>query len=219
MRGERLNSLASFEQQKLAAAAVLLAPFVPLLFMGEEYGETAPFQYFVSHGDPELVAAVREGRRREFAAFEWQGEPPDPQDETTFRQSVLDHEQKADGPGRCLFRYYQTLLRLRRERAELAHLSKKALRVECDRERGLLLVRRSFGEAAAFLIFNFNGGPEPVEIDLPEGRWRRAIDSADARWMGPGAGHATREVAGPAVIAVAPHSALVFTCDGLTASG
>ena len=63
---------------------MLLSPFVPLLFMGDEYGETAPFQYFVSHSDPSLIEAVRKGRREEFAAFKWKGEPPDPQDEGTF---------------------------------------------------------------------------------------------------------------------------------------
>ncbi len=90
MLGERLSRLVSFEDLKLAAGLVLLSPFIPLLFMGEEYGETAPFQYFIDHSDPELVNAVREGRRREFAAFGWEEEPPDPQDEATFLRSKLD---------------------------------------------------------------------------------------------------------------------------------
>ncbi len=67
MLGDRLSRLVPFESLKLAAGVVLTSPFVPLLFMGEEYGETAPFQYFVSHGDPDLVEAVRQGRREEFA--------------------------------------------------------------------------------------------------------------------------------------------------------
>ena len=79
--GERLTGLVSFEGLKLAAGAVLLSPYLPLLFMGEEYGEPAPFPYFISHGDPDLVEAVRSGRKKEFAAFQWQDEPPDPQDE------------------------------------------------------------------------------------------------------------------------------------------
>ncbi|HEY5542871.1 MAG TPA: hypothetical protein VIM04_06415, partial [Candidatus Binatia bacterium] len=74
MLGERLSQLVSFEALKLAAGAVILSPFIPLLFMGEEYGEEAPFQYFISHSDPQLVDAVRDGRRQEFAAFSWQGE-------------------------------------------------------------------------------------------------------------------------------------------------
>src|SRR5437667_2761407 len=83
--GQRLSALVDFESQKLAAGATLLSPFVPLLFMGEEYSETAPFQYFTSHLDASLVEAVRRGRREEFAAFGWEGTVPDPQDEGTFR--------------------------------------------------------------------------------------------------------------------------------------
>ena len=64
---DRLSALVSFEGLKLAAAVVLLSPFIPLLFMGEEYGETAPFPYFVSHSDPDLIEAIRRGRREEFA--------------------------------------------------------------------------------------------------------------------------------------------------------
>jgi maltooligosyltrehalose trehalohydrolase len=213
LRGERLASLVSFEQQKLAAAVVLLSPFVPLLFMGEEYGETAPFLYFVSHGDPDLVAAVREGRRREFAAFDWQEEPPDPQDEATFRQSIIDHSLQESERGRCLYAYYQRLLTLRRERAELANLSKKSTTADCERDRSLLLVQRSLGQAASVLIFNFDGGPDSAEVDLPEGRWHRALDSTDERWMGPGAGGRKETVVGPAQVAVPPHSAVVFTCN------
>ena len=67
--------------------AVLLSPNIPLLFMGEEYGETAPFLYFIDHGDPVLVEAVRQGRRAEFASFEWAEGIPDPQDPATFEQS------------------------------------------------------------------------------------------------------------------------------------
>src|SRR5262249_23569043 len=78
-QGERLTALTDFEGLKLAAGLVLLSPYVPLLFMGEEYGETSPFLYFVSHGDPALIDAVRRGRREEFKKFAWQGEPPDPQ--------------------------------------------------------------------------------------------------------------------------------------------
>jgi maltooligosyltrehalose trehalohydrolase len=73
-RGERLSSLFDWESLKLAAGLVLLSPHIPLLFMGEEYNETAPFLYFVSHGDPALIEAVRRGRREEFARFTWEGE-------------------------------------------------------------------------------------------------------------------------------------------------
>ena len=84
LRGERLAALVSFEARKLAAATVLLSPCIPLLFMGEEYGEAAPFHYFISHANPAVIQGVREGRRAELAAFGWHGRPPDPQDIASF---------------------------------------------------------------------------------------------------------------------------------------
>ena len=89
MLGERLPALVSFPMLKLAAAAYLLSPYLPMLFMGEEYGETNPFLYFISHTDPELVKAVQEGRKKEFKAFKWAGNIPDPQSEETFLSSCL----------------------------------------------------------------------------------------------------------------------------------
>jgi len=71
--GERLSTLVSFEALKLVAGMVILSPYIPLLFMGEEWGERAPFQYFTSHSDAALVHAVRRGRQAEFASFRWQG--------------------------------------------------------------------------------------------------------------------------------------------------
>src|SRR3954470_23982548 len=94
MRGDRLTALTTFEQQKLAATAVLLSPFVPLLFMGEEYGESAPFPYFVHHSDTALIEAVRDGRKAEFADFEWDDDPPDPQEVRTFESARLNHSLK-----------------------------------------------------------------------------------------------------------------------------
>lgn len=76
------------EALKVIAAATILSPNLPLLFMGEEYAEPNPFLFFISHGDPALVEAVRLGRKCEFAHFQWEGEPADPQDEHTFRIST-----------------------------------------------------------------------------------------------------------------------------------
>src|SRR3990172_2890134 len=89
MLGERLSTLVSFEALKLAAAAVILSPYIPMLFMGEEYGEESPFLYFISHMDKDLINAVREGRKADFRSFQWSGEPPDPQSEDTFNRSKL----------------------------------------------------------------------------------------------------------------------------------
>ena len=108
---------------------VILSPYIPLLFMGEEWGEQAPFQYFTSHSDAALIEAVRRGRAREFAAFRWQGEPPDPQDEATFLRCKLDHSLKQTEPHRTLWEFYQELIKLRKTLPALRRLSKEHMEV------------------------------------------------------------------------------------------
>jgi maltooligosyltrehalose trehalohydrolase len=184
MLGERLSRLASFEQLKLAAAAVLLSPFVPLLFMGEEYGETAPFPYFTSHGDADLIAAVRQGRRREFVSFAWAGEPPDPQDERTFLAAKLLHSLADAGHHRVLAQWHQELLRLRRTIPALAHLSKDHLAVTtAEGEQALCLRRWSPDEDEVVLLLNFGSSALTASWEWPAGHWRKLVDSADPRWQ------------------------------------
>jgi maltooligosyltrehalose trehalohydrolase len=116
---ERLAVLVPPEKLRLAAALVLLSPYVPMLFMGEEYGETAPFLYFTEHGDPALIEAVREGRKREFVEIERRGDPPDAQAEETFLRSRLQWERRAHEPGASLLQLYTDLAALRREEPAL----------------------------------------------------------------------------------------------------
>ena len=92
-----------------------------MLFMGEEYGETAPFQYFISHGDPGLIEAVRKGRQAEFSHFGWKGTIPDPQAEATFERSRLDHSLAEKEPHRTLWLFYKALLEYRRSRTARQH--------------------------------------------------------------------------------------------------
>ncbi|MBI3003378.1 MAG: malto-oligosyltrehalose trehalohydrolase [candidate division NC10 bacterium] len=186
MRGERLSALVPFEALKLAAAVVLLSPYLPLLFMGEEYGETAPFPYFISHSDPALIEAVRRGRREEFAAFRWQGEPLDPQDEATFLGAKLDHRLREQGTHRVLREYYRELLRLRREVPALARLQKEDLEARAFEEERALFVRRGEEGETAAALFHFGEAPATVPLALPAGRWAKRLDSAEERWQGRG---------------------------------
>jgi maltooligosyltrehalose trehalohydrolase len=211
MQGDRLTGMVSFEKQKLAAGLVLLSPFIPLIFMGEEYGETAPFLYFVSHTDPELVEAVRKGRRREFAAFDWQADPPDPQDEQTFLRSKLNRSLRREGHHLAMVDFHREVLGLRTRIPALANLSKKNMSVLCDPQQNLLLVRRRFGDEEVGLLFNFNDEAGTVRIHLPAGRWRKRIDSAEPRWMGPGSGVPdTLQAHGMMALEAAPHCVVVF---------
>jgi maltooligosyltrehalose trehalohydrolase len=189
MRGERLARLVSFESLKLAAGMVLLSPCLPLLFMGEEYGEEAPFLYFVHHGDEGLIEAVRKGRKEEFAAFGWDGEVPDPQDEGTCLRSRLDHALRGTGRHAALRALYRELIRIRKACPALSvaggPLREQTETTRFEREKALLVLRGN-GEARAAAAFHFGDAPAVLPIPLPGKRWKKALDSSDARWGGPG---------------------------------
>lgn len=177
MLGERLSALVPQERLPLAAAAILLGPFVPLLFMGEEYGETAPFQYFVSHGDAALIEAVRSGRREEFASFAWQGEPPDPQSEETFLRSRLNPELRKSGAHERLFRFYQQLIQLRRSVACLGCARKEDTVVAGPFEEVLLLLR-TCGRNQTLVLLHFGHRERELIHVLSVGRWRKLLDTS-----------------------------------------
>lgn len=184
-RGERLSALVGFSELKLAAAVVLFSPFVPLLFMGEEYGETAPFPYFVSHSDPALIAAVREGRRREFAAFDWAIGPMDPQSAATFETARL-HFEDLQVRQQSLRAFYREAIRLRRCLAPLRDLSKKRQIVTENRRLRLLTIRRWSGVREVCLMFHFSRRSAGMDRFPAEGRWHKRLDSAEVCWAGPG---------------------------------
>lgn len=213
--GERLGALVPFEAQKLAAGAVLLSPFVPLLFMGEEYGEPAPFQYFVSHGDPGLIAAVREGRKREFAAFHREGETPDPQAEATFVRCRLDHALRHRGRHRLLQDFYRELIRLRSAEPVLRHLSKETLEATVFDAEKVLLLRRWLGEDQLAIVLHFGKEPVSLALPLPAGSWRCLLDSAAADWGGPGS-TAPVEMSSPRkeLLSLAPHTVVLLAAAG-----
>jgi maltooligosyltrehalose trehalohydrolase len=186
MMGERLSKIVPFEALKLAAAATLCAPGLPLMFMGEEYGEENPFLYFVSHGDPELIKMVRKGRRGEFRGFDWKGDPPDPQEASTFRRSKLDRMRRNTQRGRALRDFYAALLEARRTIPALAALDRHAQEFTIDEKRRTLVVRRWAGDSEAVLAFNFSETRRTIAAPAPVGRWVKAVDSADSDWDGPG---------------------------------
>ena len=214
LRGDRLSTLVSFEGQKLAAAVVLLSPFIPLLFMGEEYGETAPFPYFVSHTDPKLVEAVREGRRREFASFRWAQDPPDPQDPATFLTARPDPSVAAGGDHRILLGLHRELIRMRTGIRSLARMSKKTMQVQCLSDKKTLFVHRWSLRDEACTLFHFGSRASTAAAPIPGGRWRRRFDSSDSKWRGPGSRLPDAVVAQdgePTPLPLAPFSAVLLT--------
>jgi maltooligosyltrehalose trehalohydrolase len=160
--GERSGSLLSPGLLQVAAALVLTAPFVPMLFQGEEWGASTPFQYFTAHDDPELAEAVRTGRREEFAAFGWKPEDvPDPQDPATFERSRLDWSEPAEAPHDRLLAWHRDLIALRARTPDLTGGDLTAVRVDVDEEARTLLVGRGAVHVAA------NLAAEPRDVALP----------------------------------------------------
>jgi maltooligosyltrehalose trehalohydrolase len=189
--GDRLARHLDPERLKLAAAAVLLAPYLPLLFMGEEYGESAPFQYFVNHADPALIEAVRGGRRQEFAEFAGAGEIPDPQAKATFLRSRINLGQRHHGQHELLYGFYCRLIELRKRNPSLGAVSRPCCRVSRTEAGTVLLVSREAGGQRSLCLLNF--GPESTPVDLPQpGDWELLLDSSGSEWGGPGVVKTTR---------------------------
>jgi len=208
---ERLNQLVPFEALKLAAGIVLLSPFIPLLFMGEEYGETAPFPYFISHSDPDLIEAVRKGRQDEFAAFHWQGKSPDPQDEATYSRAKLNHNLRCNGQHRVLLEFHKQLVRLRKETPALAYLSKDNTDIRAIEKHKLLLLHRWKGDNEVIVLFSLNNNQTAITLPVPAGRWQKWLDSAEERWQGKGSIVPERlSSKGEAAITLGPWSFALF---------
>ncbi|HET8650886.1 MAG TPA: alpha-amylase family glycosyl hydrolase, partial [Gemmatimonadales bacterium] len=185
--GERLSVLLSLNQQKLAAALLLLSPYVPLMFMGQEYGETHPFLYFISHEDPELIEAVRRGRREEFAAFGWTGEVPDPADPETFERSLPDRLIATAQGHAGLLALYTDLLALRRSEPALRP-GDAAVSVMFDASAGWISLRLTPEDAAELLVlFNFDRQHAEARVPLSEpGTWHLVLATDDRRYEGQG---------------------------------
>ena len=159
--GERSSALMSPGRLKVGAALVLTAPFVPLLFQGEEWGASTPFQYFTDHEDPELGQAVRDGRRREFASFGWDPENvPDPQDPATFERSKLDWSELGRDAHAELLDWHRRLVRLRRATPSLSDGRLDAVRTRYDEQARWLLVERGQVTVAC------NVGSDAVVLDV-----------------------------------------------------
>lgn len=184
MLGERTSQLVSFEMQKLLAGAVFVSPYLPLLFMGEEYGETNPFQYFVSHTDEKLAKAVREGRKREFAAFHLEGEAPDPVSEDTYQQSKLQWGLIEQEPHRSLLSFYKKLIDLKKTHPVMRDLDRETVAADGFEEKELIRVQRVSGEYHLVAILNFSKSSQ--EALLPSGHlvWHKLLASSDPEWGG-----------------------------------
>jgi maltooligosyltrehalose trehalohydrolase len=182
--GERTSQLFDFETLKLLAGAVLVSPYVPMLFMGEEWGETNPFFYFVSLSEPELIETVRQGRQDEFSDFHSDGEVPDPQSRETFRQAKLQWELICQEPHQTLLRYYQTLIALRKQLPALHHLERQRSTIISYENQQTLVLHRWYEDQQVLCLMNFSKQPQAVsQSRLISGSWEKILDSSDTQWQ------------------------------------
>ncbi|AXC11821.1 Malto-oligosyltrehalose trehalohydrolase [Acidisarcina polymorpha] len=162
-RGERLVHLVGEKRARIAAALVITAPFVPMLFQGEEFAASAPFQYFTDH-EEELGHLVSAGRKREFTAFGWKPEQiPDPQAEATFTDSKLEWKEVTEGAHSAMLDWYKQLIHLRKTTPELVNGRLDDVIVSVDEDDQWLVMDRGTIQVAC------NFGAEPLQIELPSG--------------------------------------------------
>ena len=195
--GERLAQLHPGCEWAVAAT-VLLAPAVPLLFMGEEHGDPAPFQYFTDHQDAALAQAVRDGRRREFAgAFAGAAEVPDPQAAATHARSVIDLALGERGRHAGIRAWYRALITLRREHPEIIDKA-RCVTVVTEEPRALAMIHHGRIAVAVAL------GDRPARLSLPLGRWRLVLDAGEGPFAGASGAHLDGSV-----VALPPWGAII----------
>jgi maltooligosyltrehalose trehalohydrolase len=192
--GDRLAAFVSPAEQRVAAALLLCAPNLPLLFMGQEWGETAPFLYFTSHTDKALAEGVREGRKEEYASFleaEEIGSSSmdegfaDPQDEETFLRSKLNWSQTEESPHREALNFYRDLIALRKEHPSLSNCDKSLTRLQYDEsERWIAVERGDTSGECALIVCNMSADTRSIQLKVRRGRWRLLLWSNDAGYGG-----------------------------------
>lgn len=184
MLGERTSELVSFDMQKLMAGAVLASPYLPMLFMGEEYSEPGRFQYFVSHTDPELAEAVRKGRKKEFQAFHMAGEAPDPMSLEAYEESKLHWDLIEKAPHKTMLAYYKRLIEIRKKQSALSVLNRKDVHVECLEDKQIIVLQRQHKIQDVIALMNFSNKPEEVHVAVYSPVWHKLIASSDVLWNG-----------------------------------
>lgn len=184
-RGERLSVLVNPTSLRLAAALLMLSPYTPLLFMGEEYGEERPFPFFCDFGDPALQNAVRTGRRQEFAEFAWSGDVPDPQNEATFLASKLAWTWPEGSWQAGLRRLYRDLLAARRRWPALRdRASRRAELIPLPEGNDVLRLVRGTGlpiNEQIVAYFNLGQSQVRIPVDLEQ---RLLLRTEDVQYGG-----------------------------------
>lgn len=159
--GDRLTECAGIDRARVAAAFVMLAPFVPMLFEGEEWAASSPFLYFADHDDPAMAKLVSEGRRKEFAAFGWEPAAiPDPEKRETFERSKLKWDEVSQQPHAEMLAWYRSLIDLRKNTPDLHNSDSGQTRVSFHEELQWIAMERG----SIMLICSLNSSTQTVSI-------------------------------------------------------
>ncbi|HEY8937110.1 MAG TPA: alpha-amylase family glycosyl hydrolase, partial [Cyclobacteriaceae bacterium] len=204
MLGERSSILISFDLQKVLAASVLMSPYLPLLFMGEEYGERNPFLYFTDFSSEELIESVRKGRKKEFADFHIDGEMPDPQAITSFEKSKLNWNLLNKRKHFILLGYYNQLIKYRKSRA---NIDRRTVVIKAFEDQKVLMLRLTFRKFAEVYFFNFSHKEQIKEIEFTKNKYEVIFNSDDAKWLGSAAAIQRSK---PQQVIIPPESFLVL---------
>ncbi|MDR1993479.1 MAG: malto-oligosyltrehalose trehalohydrolase [Nitrososphaerota archaeon] len=183
--GDRLVALLGIEAAKLAAGIVLLSSYVPLLFMGEEYGEMAPFQFFVDYQNRALVEAVKVGREKEVAFLHRQGVLADPQSSATFERSKLNWQARNTEQGQKILSYYRALIALRRTHLLFQSQIERQIK-HIYTQKNVLIMHKQNCDAEAGVIANCTNTPTSYTFPLEGGPYTKVLDSADFAYAGLG---------------------------------
>ena len=160
--GDRIEQIVGMDRAKVAAGLVLTAPFVPMIFEGEEFAASTPFLYFADHEDAEMAKAVKKGRQAEFAAFGWKGdEIPDPEKKETYQRSKLNWDEMHEGGHEEMLQWYRSLIWLRRRSASLNEGEPGQTKAWFDEDKGWLVMERGL------MTIMCNLGDEAVRLENP----------------------------------------------------
>ncbi len=185
MNGERLSTMLDHESLKLAAGAMFVSPFIPMLFMGEEYAEDSPFLFFISHSDPHLLKQTRKGRKREYRDFIKNGAPPDPVAISTFETSKLNWDWPSSPAKQQMLEFYKKLISLRKQEALLKPGDRSATCAQTVAEGKGILLRIEGKTETLVAVMNFADDTivVPIEGLVPE-KTTLLLNSAHQQWGG-----------------------------------
>lgn len=186
--GERISHLISFEPLKLIVGAMMISPYIPLLFMGEEFAAETPFMYFIHHSDKDLIDAVRRGRAKEFSELHGNITGSDPQDPAVFENCKLQWGNLQKKQNQCVYNYYKLLIKIKKDIPALSRLNKNDMEVCLNESQQVFIVERKFNESGITAIMNFSS--ESVKLTGCDNSitGKKIIDSSEEIWLGKGSG-------------------------------